>query len=97
MSGPCIGNDPLCPCQDGDMCHYRGPDAWPIPERNAMTEVRLYRFYNMELSRHGEPFALCDVCRQRQRVPGLCLIEKLANQAVLPCDRCGRQECEVKP
>jgi hypothetical protein len=27
----CIGNDPSCPCQDGDMCHYRGPNAWPIP------------------------------------------------------------------
>lgn len=24
----CIGNDPLCPCQDGDLCHYRGPNAW---------------------------------------------------------------------
>lgn len=20
---PCIGHDPLCPCQDGDSCHYR--------------------------------------------------------------------------
>ena len=19
---PCIGNDPACPCQDGDACHY---------------------------------------------------------------------------
>lgn len=19
---PCIGNDPGCPCQDGDACHY---------------------------------------------------------------------------
>lgn len=19
---PCIGNDPACPCQDGDTCHY---------------------------------------------------------------------------
>ena len=28
---PCIGNDPLCPCQDGDQCHYRGKDAWPVP------------------------------------------------------------------
>jgi len=27
----CIGNDPLCPCQDGDMCHYEGPDAWTVP------------------------------------------------------------------
>ena len=28
---PCIGNDPLCPCQDGYLCHYRGKDAWPVP------------------------------------------------------------------
>ena len=20
---PCLGGDPLCPCQDGDSCHYR--------------------------------------------------------------------------
>lgn len=26
---PCIGNDPSCPCQDGDACHYREPNAWP--------------------------------------------------------------------
>jgi hypothetical protein len=26
---PCVGNDPACPCQDGDACHYRGPNAWP--------------------------------------------------------------------
>lgn len=19
---PCIGRDPLCPCRDGDPCHY---------------------------------------------------------------------------
>lgn len=31
----CIGNNPLCPCQDGDLCHYKGPDAWPIPEAKA--------------------------------------------------------------
>jgi len=31
---PCIGNDPLCPCQDGDNCHYRdipGSKGWLIP------------------------------------------------------------------
>lgn len=26
----CVGNDPLCPCRDGDLCHYRGKDAWPV-------------------------------------------------------------------
>jgi hypothetical protein len=30
---PCIGNDPLCPCQDGDACHYKDAGktkAWPV-------------------------------------------------------------------
>ena len=22
----CKYGDPTCPCQDGDMCHYEGPD-----------------------------------------------------------------------
>ena len=32
---PCPGKDPLCPCQDGDACHYKDSGdtkAWPIPE-----------------------------------------------------------------
>lgn len=28
----CPGKDIACPCQDGDACHYEGPNAWPIPE-----------------------------------------------------------------
>jgi len=30
----CIGKDHLCPCQDGDACHYKDTPttkAWPIP------------------------------------------------------------------
>lgn len=27
----CPGGDEICPCQDGDVCHYEGPDAWSIP------------------------------------------------------------------
>lgn len=41
---PCIGNDPSCPCQDGDLCHYRGPGAWPVPEASAPPKAkRKYR------------------------------------------------------
>jgi hypothetical protein len=36
QAGPCIGNDPICPCQDGDACHYKdaadGTKAWPAPQ-----------------------------------------------------------------
>jgi hypothetical protein len=28
----CIGSDPACPCQDGDACHYKGENPFPIPE-----------------------------------------------------------------
>jgi hypothetical protein len=31
VASPCIGNDPTCPCQDGDACHYRGENAMSIP------------------------------------------------------------------
>jgi len=33
----CIGKDPLCPCQDGDACHYKDvgdTKAWPVPPAN---------------------------------------------------------------
>jgi hypothetical protein len=32
-AGPCIGNDPLCPCQDGAACHYKDTPTtkgWPV-------------------------------------------------------------------
>jgi hypothetical protein len=28
----CKYGDPTCPCQDGDMCHYEGPNPWPEPD-----------------------------------------------------------------
>lgn len=41
---PCIGNNPSCPCQDGDLCHYKdSPDgktkAMPISaQRKPLSE-----------------------------------------------------------
>ena len=28
----CPHGDPLCPCQDGDPCHYEGKDAMTCPK-----------------------------------------------------------------
>ena len=28
---PCKYGDPTCPCQDGDMCHYEGPNPMTPP------------------------------------------------------------------
>jgi hypothetical protein len=40
--GRCIGNDPMCPCQDGDACHYRdaadGTKGWPLPDWSEQQE-----------------------------------------------------------
>ena len=33
----CKYGDPICPCQDGDMCHYEGPDAWEPPSLDLST------------------------------------------------------------
>lgn len=33
--GPCIGQNPTCPCQDGDACHYEDTPTtkgWPVPD-----------------------------------------------------------------
>jgi len=42
---PCIGNDPICPCQDGDACHYKdaadGTKAWPVPQATDDAETHL--------------------------------------------------------
>lgn len=38
----CIGSDPLCPCQDGDSCHYvstKKTKAFPIPQSEPARDV----------------------------------------------------------
>lgn len=36
---PCKYGDPHCPCQDGDLCHYEGPNPMS-PESAAMERAR---------------------------------------------------------
>lgn len=45
---PCIGNDPLCPCQDGDACHYRdvGKTKAMIPAEHGEPVARVKAFAN---------------------------------------------------
>ena len=40
---PCVGKDPRCPCQDGDVCHYKdcgGTKARPVPQEQEPTPWR---------------------------------------------------------
>jgi hypothetical protein len=64
------------------------------PERSEAPKskgaVRLYRFYNWEQNKYGEPFALCDACRPKQLVPDECVLHVIANQALWSCAICGK-------
>lgn len=53
---PCIGNDPTCPCQDGDACHYRdaadGTKGWPVPQAEPKREP----LSDERIDEIGDPF-----------------------------------------
>lgn len=53
--------------------------------------IRLYRFFNWARDASGEPFALCDDCFKVQPVPESCYLNKIADKALLPCRRCGKE------
>lgn len=36
----CRGDDPTCPCHDGDACHYRGENAWKTPLEKEVERLR---------------------------------------------------------
>jgi len=54
--------------------------------------VALYRFFNMEKSRYGEPFALCEAHAKTQTVPSLCILQQIANDSLIECNQCMGEE-----
>lgn len=50
--------------------------------------IRLYRFYNFDEDKEGEPFALCDECIKKQVTPPYCYLHKIANDALIGCLGC---------
>jgi len=59
---PCIGKDPLCPCQDGDACHYKDAGdtkAWPVKvERVTLSDEKIQSIYisTYNLGQYGRNF-----------------------------------------
>jgi len=55
--------------------------------------VSLYRFFNLDENKHGEPFAECDTHinefkrRKKPAAPQL-ILEKIAHEAIWPCNKC---------
>ena len=68
----------------------------PGQETEEMKNVRLYRFYNLDKDKNGEPFAECDAHIEAYRkgrkpaAPQLILV-KIADEAVWPCNKCEQQ------
>lgn len=58
---------------------------------------RLYRYFNFEQERYGEPFALCDECYSNQPRPDGTTLVKIADGATGDCEGHAHQEKEVKP
>ena len=48
--------------------------------------TRLYRFYNIVVGKHGEPFAMCDKCAKNYRPPTTCLMQKIADKTDWECN-----------
>jgi hypothetical protein len=52
-------------------------------------KVGLYQFYNWQVDKWGEPFALCDTCVKLQPIPEGCDLRKIADKALKLCERVG--------
>jgi len=57
---------------------------WPVMKHSP---VSVYRFYNYDVDKYGEPFRLCDDCAKKQIVPANCDLRKLADKAIGECQR----------
>ena len=53
-----------------------------------MSEVRLYRFFNINVGKRGEPWAMCDKHKRDYRPPHSCVVEHLADKTDWPCGWC---------
>ena len=53
-----------------------------------MKAVSLYRFFNSEVNKYGEPFALCATHAAEQKVPEACFLEMIAKEALQKCRKC---------
>jgi hypothetical protein len=61
--------------------------------------VRLYRFYNLDKEKRGEPFAECDhhieaFKRGRKPAAPQLILEKIADEALWSCNKCDHEEAE---
>ena len=52
---------------------------------------RLYRLYNIKAAAYGEPFSMCDFHYKDWKPPNTCIVEKVADGALWPCNKCSNE------
>lgn len=55
-------------------------------------ERRLYRFFNIKQSKHGEPFCMCDFHYKSYVPPLTVIMETIADHCRWPCTECDEEE-----
>lgn len=59
-------------------------------------KAKLFRLYNIDLNRYGEPFALCEEHEKVQEIPENCMLIMIAIEAVEECNTCWQESDEGK-
>ena len=58
-------------------------------------KASLYRFFNLDVGKEGQPFPLCSKHRKEQKIPDNCTIRIIAEKSVDECIVC-QEEQEAK-
>ena len=54
--------------------------------------IKLYRFYNLNVGKYGEPFGLCDKHFKTYKIPDNVVMTCIASNTVYPCEFCENPE-----
>lgn len=80
----CKYGDPICPCQDGDPCHYEGEDAMHVPPAYVLAAVAAEREACALQVRHD-----CTACEGTGYFPG-------STDTATECEYCGRPMTAIR-
>lgn len=84
----CIGNDPGCPCQDGDACHYVDMPGSPAMKPKPTADGWVRQHYGRD-DRYA--YSGLDLARGPDRTAWRCFCGKsgVVSDEPVPCDQWG--------
>ena len=95
-SPKCRGNNPFCPCQDGDLCHYEGENPMAVPESQDGLPPVDEQYWSDVSQDVIEPNPELR-CRERQLIATKAELRSLKLAASLACELhgCASAECTI--